>query len=84
MSYYGFKATGKKHFSFSFIELSADHADLGAILNALSLSENGHLATSIEKTGQAIDATYMSTVRLVCLPISLFDTVFNFDLGTRL
>ncbi|GJJ11248.1 hypothetical protein Clacol_005480 [Clathrus columnatus] len=45
-------------------ELSTDHADLGAILNASSLSESGHLATAMEKTGQAIDATYMSTVRL--------------------
>ncbi|KAF8582732.1 hypothetical protein K439DRAFT_1391263 [Ramaria rubella] len=45
-------------------ELSTDHADLGGILNGFSLSENGALAASIEKTGQAIDATYMSTTRL--------------------
>ncbi|KAF8492493.1 sorting nexin-41 [Gautieria morchelliformis] len=45
-------------------ELSADHADLGGILNGFSLSESGPLAASIEKTGQAIDATYMSTTRL--------------------
>ncbi|KIJ55351.1 hypothetical protein M422DRAFT_23949 [Sphaerobolus stellatus SS14] len=45
-------------------EYSADHADLGGILNGFSLSESGALAASIEKTGQAIDATYMSTVKL--------------------
>ncbi|KAF8517988.1 hypothetical protein BU17DRAFT_91413 [Hysterangium stoloniferum] len=45
-------------------ELSADHADLGAILNGFSLSETGPLAASLEKSGQAIDATYLSTVRL--------------------
>lgn len=50
----------------SSIELSADHADLGGILNGFSLSESGALAASVEKTGQAIDTTYMSTTRLVC------------------
>lgn len=48
-------------------ELSADHADLGGILNGFSLSENGALAAALEKTGQTVDATYMSTVRLVCI-----------------
>ena len=33
--------------------------------NGFSLNESGELAASIEKTGQAIDATYMNTVRLV-------------------
>lgn len=48
-------------------ELAQDHADLGAVLNGFSLNESGPLAASIEKTGQAIDATYMSTTKLVRL-----------------
>ena len=39
--------------------------DLGAAWNGFSLNETGELAGAIEKTGQAIDATYMSTTRLV-------------------
>ena len=39
--------------------------ELGAIWNGFSLNESGELAEAIEKTGQAIDTTYMSTVRLV-------------------
>lgn len=42
-----------------------DHGDLGAALNGFSLSENGPLAAAIEKTGQAVDATYISTSKLV-------------------
>ncbi|KAF7309623.1 Sorting nexin-41 [Mycena indigotica] len=42
-----------------------DHADLGAALNAFSLHESGELSGAIEKTGQAIDATYMSTTKLL-------------------
>ncbi|KAG5647889.1 hypothetical protein DXG03_007813 [Asterophora parasitica] len=42
-----------------------DHADLGAALNGFSLNENGALSGAIEKTGQAADATYMSTSRLL-------------------
>jgi sorting nexin-4 len=42
-----------------------DHSDLGAALNGFSLNESGELSAAIEKTGQAVDATYMSTARLV-------------------
>lgn len=41
--------------------------DLGAAWNGFSLNEQGELSGAIEKTGQAIDATYMSTTRLVSL-----------------
>ncbi|KIY70778.1 hypothetical protein CYLTODRAFT_391518 [Cylindrobasidium torrendii FP15055 ss-10] len=41
-----------------------DYAELGAALNGFSLNETGELATAIEKTGQAIDATYLSTNKL--------------------
>ncbi|KAJ6624964.1 hypothetical protein B0H10DRAFT_2005063 [Mycena sp. CBHHK59/15] len=42
-----------------------DHADLGAALNGFSLHENGDLSGAIEKTGQAVDATYVSTTKLL-------------------
>ncbi|KII85815.1 hypothetical protein PLICRDRAFT_115525 [Plicaturopsis crispa FD-325 SS-3] len=42
-----------------------DHSDLGAALNGFSLNEAGPLSAAIEKTGQAADATYISTTRLV-------------------
>jgi sorting nexin-41/42 len=45
--------------------MSADNADLGAALNGFSLNEQGPLASAIEKTGQAIDATYLSTTVMV-------------------
>jgi sorting nexin-41/42 len=45
--------------------LAEDLADLGARLNAFSLSEQSPtLATAIEKTGQAADNTFMSTTEL--------------------
>ena len=50
-----------------FVEYAHDHSDLGAVLNGFSLNEEGQLATAIEKTGQAIDATYISTTQLVCM-----------------
>jgi hypothetical protein len=46
-------------------EYAHDHADLGAALNGFSLNETGALSGAIEKTGQAVDATYMSTTKLV-------------------
>ncbi|KAI5121504.1 hypothetical protein M0805_006541 [Coniferiporia weirii] len=46
-------------------EYAHDHSDLGAVLNGFSLNEEGQLATAIEKTGQAIDATYISTTQLL-------------------
>lgn len=48
-------------------EYAHDHADLGAVLNGFSLNESGQLASAIEKTGQAVDATYISTTQLVNL-----------------
>ena len=47
------------------LELAQDHADLGAVLNGFSLNEHGPLSGSLEKTGQAIDATYVSTTKMV-------------------
>ncbi|CAL1714951.1 unnamed protein product [Somion occarium] len=44
---------------------SHDHAELGAALNGFSLNESGQLSSAIEKTGQAVDATYMSTTLLL-------------------
>ncbi|KAG8984838.1 Sorting nexin, cytoplasm-to-vacuole targeting pathway/endosomal sorting, partial [Tulasnella sp. 427] len=46
-------------------EYAHEHAELGAVLNAFSLSETGSLQTALEKTGQAVDATYMSTTILL-------------------
>ncbi|KAJ8094667.1 Sorting nexin, cytoplasm-to-vacuole targeting pathway/endosomal sorting [Marasmius tenuissimus] len=46
-------------------DYSQDHSELGAALNGFSLNESGSLSGPIEKTGQAIDATYMSTTKLV-------------------
>ncbi|GJE91123.1 Phox homology domain and BAR domain-containing protein [Phanerochaete sordida] len=48
-----------------FSDFAQDHAELGAALNAFSLNENGQLSTAVERTGQAVDATYMSTNRLL-------------------
>ena len=47
------------------IDYSQDHMELGAIWNGFSLNESGELAAAVEKTGQAIDTTYMTTTRLV-------------------
>jgi hypothetical protein len=47
------------------VEYAQDHMELGAIWNGFSLNESGELATAVEKTGQAVDATYMTTTRLV-------------------
>ncbi|KAH7927855.1 hypothetical protein BV22DRAFT_1117956 [Leucogyrophana mollusca] len=46
-------------------ENAQDYSELGAALNGFSLNENGALASAMEKTGQAVDATYMSTTRLL-------------------
>ena len=54
-----------------------DHADLGAALNGFSLNETGALSGAIEKTGQAVDATYMSTTKLVRSLIFLSQTDLN-------
>ena len=47
------------------LDFSQDHAELGAALNAFSLNESEALAGAIEKTGQAVDTTYISTTQLV-------------------
>jgi sorting nexin-4 len=49
----------------SFTDYAQDHADLGAALNGFSLNESEELSGAIEKTGQAVDVTYMSTMKLV-------------------
>jgi hypothetical protein len=46
-------------------DITQDYSELGAVLNGFSLNETGELASAIEKTGQAVDATYMSTAKLV-------------------
>lgn len=46
-------------------DYARDHAELGAALNGFSLNESNSLSSAIEKTGQAVDATYMSTTKLV-------------------
>lgn len=46
-------------------DYAQDHAELGAALNGFSLNEAGPVAAAIEKTGQAVDATYLSTTKLV-------------------
>ncbi|KAF8310081.1 hypothetical protein DL93DRAFT_2062389 [Clavulina sp. PMI_390] len=46
-------------------ELAHDNSELGAVFNGFSLSEQGHLAAGLEKSGQAIDTTYISTTRLL-------------------
>ena len=56
-------------------DFAQDHAELGAALNGFSLNESGQLSTAIERTGQAIDTTYMSTSRLV-RPHLLFHVFF--------
>lgn len=50
------------------VDFAQDHAELGAALNGFSLNESDQLSTAIERTGQAIDTTYMSTTRLVGRP----------------
>ena len=48
------------------LELAQDYQDLGAALNGFSLNEQqGHLSAALEKTGQANDATYVSTTKLI-------------------
>ncbi|RIA94861.1 hypothetical protein C1645_758948 [Glomus cerebriforme] len=42
-------------------DLSNDYAELGAIYNGFSLNEHGELANAIEKVGQAVDSSYMTT-----------------------
>ncbi|CAI6334385.1 unnamed protein product [Periconia digitata] len=47
------------------VALGDDLAELGARFNAFSLSEQSQsLAASIEKTGQAVDSTYIATAEL--------------------
>lgn len=46
-------------------DMASEYSDLGARLNAFSLEEDGSLANSIEKVGQSIDNTYISTEALV-------------------
>ncbi|CDZ97305.1 Membrane coat complex Retromer, subunit VPS5/SNX1, Sorting nexins, and related PX domain-containing proteins [Phaffia rhodozyma] len=46
-------------------ENSNDYAELGAVLNGFSLTETGSLSAAIERTGQAVDATYLSTTNLL-------------------
>ena len=46
-------------------DYTQDNMELGAALNGFRLNESGALASTLEKTGQAIDSTYMSTAKLV-------------------
>ncbi|KAJ7493459.1 hypothetical protein B0H11DRAFT_2006518 [Mycena galericulata] len=60
-----------------------DHADLGAALNGFSLHESGELSGAIEKTGQAIDATYVSTTKLPLHEYSQFASIIKKLLAYR-
>lgn len=63
------------------VDFAQDHAELGAALNGFSLNESGQLSAAIERTGQAVDATYMSTttlVRLLSAPPSNSPLIFSF------
>lgn len=42
-------------------ESAADAAELGAVLNAFSLTESGSLAVALERCGQASDTSYVAT-----------------------
>lgn len=42
-------------------DLANDYSELGALYNGFSLNESGNLAAAIEKVGQAVDSSYMST-----------------------
>ncbi|KAK9475201.1 uncharacterized protein V1510DRAFT_410300 [Dipodascopsis tothii] len=53
-------------------DMAVDFADLGAQYNAWSLNESNSLATAIERTGQAIDGTYIATEELVSSLSSTF------------
>ncbi|EIW79176.1 hypothetical protein CONPUDRAFT_83461 [Coniophora puteana RWD-64-598 SS2] len=46
-------------------DIAQDYSELGAVLNGFSLNETGDLSSALEKTGQAVDTSYMSTTRLV-------------------
>ncbi|CUA78197.1 Sorting nexin-41 [Cryptococcus neoformans var, neoformans B-3501A] [Rhizoctonia solani] len=46
-------------------EYAHDTAELGAALNALSLSLPPHESDAVERTGQAVDAAYVDATRLV-------------------
>ncbi|KAL1915855.1 uncharacterized protein VTP21DRAFT_6243 [Calcarisporiella thermophila] len=46
-------------------ELANDYSELGAIYNGFSLNETGALANAIEKVGQAIDSSYVSTGEMI-------------------
>ncbi|KAK9454764.1 hypothetical protein V1511DRAFT_488451 [Dipodascopsis uninucleata] len=48
-----------------YADMANDMADLGARFNAWSLNESNSLATAIEKTGQAVDGSYIATEELV-------------------
>ncbi|KAK9768896.1 Sorting nexin, cytoplasm-to-vacuole targeting pathway/endosomal sorting [Basidiobolus ranarum] len=46
-------------------DLANDFAELGAVFNGFSLNETDSLANAIERIGQAVDATFMSTGSMV-------------------
>ncbi|KIK07774.1 hypothetical protein K443DRAFT_86496 [Laccaria amethystina LaAM-08-1] len=46
-------------------DYASDHSDLGASLNGFSLNEPSSLSGAVEKTGQAVDATFVSTTKLI-------------------
>ncbi|KAH7335345.1 hypothetical protein B0J17DRAFT_669755 [Rhizoctonia solani] len=47
------------------VEYAHDTAELGAALNALSLSLPPHESDAVERTGQAVDAAYVDATKLV-------------------
>ncbi|ORX92654.1 PX-domain-containing protein [Basidiobolus meristosporus CBS 931.73] len=45
-------------------DLAADYSEFGACLNAVSLNESEELASAIERVGQAVDSSFLSTKTL--------------------
>lgn len=46
--------------------IANDYAELGAVFNGFGLTESDTLAAALEKIGQAVDSTYISTNAMVC------------------
>ncbi|KAJ1969211.1 Sorting nexin, cytoplasm-to-vacuole targeting pathway/endosomal sorting, partial [Dimargaris verticillata] len=46
-------------------DIASDYAELGAVYNGFSLTETDSLAAALEKVGQAVDTTFITTKRMV-------------------
>lgn len=52
-------------------EHASDMSELGAQWNGFSLMESGPLGTAIEKVGQAVDADFLATTKMVSLTAAI-------------